>query len=115
MSTQRALLYKISQNMRRRPNMTVPERDQIIGMLQGGSTTGKIAAHFRRSPQAIWDLQKKFIITGTTQDRPRTGRPPILSLSQKKIIYRKVRATPKMEYLQLAKEAVFVYPCHGLR
>jgi transposase len=110
MSTQRAPLSEISQNMRRRPNMTAPERDQIIGMLRGGSTTGEIAAYFRRSPQAIRDLQKKFIITGTTEDRPRTGRPPILSLSQKKIIYRKVRATPKMEYLQLAKEAVFVYP-----
>jgi hypothetical protein len=90
--------------------MTAPKRDQIISMLQGDLTTGKIAAHFRRSPQAIWDLQKKFIITGTTEDRPCTGRPPILSLSQKKIIYRKVCATPKMEYLQLAKEAVFVYP-----
>ena len=110
MSTQRAPLCQISQNVRRRPYMTALERDQIIGMLQGGSTTGKIAAHFGRSSQAIRDLQKKFIITGTTEDRPRTGRPPILSLSQKKIIYRKVRAAPKIKYSQLAKEAVFVYP-----
>jgi hypothetical protein len=37
--------------VRRRPNMTVPERDQIISMLQDSSTTGKIAAHFERSSQ----------------------------------------------------------------
>jgi hypothetical protein len=53
-------------------------------MLRGGSTTGEIAAHFGRSSQAIRDLQKK-------------------------IIYRKFCAPPKMEYSQLAKEAMFVY------
>jgi hypothetical protein len=61
MSTQRAPISEISQNMRRRPNMTALERDQIIGMLRGGSTAGEIAAHFRRSLQAIRDLQKSSL------------------------------------------------------
>jgi hypothetical protein len=79
-------------------------------MLRSGSTTGKIAAHFRCSPQAIQNLQKKFIKTGTTEDRPCTGHAPILLLLQKKIIYKKVHATSKVEYLQLANFTVFVYP-----
>jgi hypothetical protein len=51
MSTQRVPLRQISQNVRRRPNMTVPERDQIISMLQDSSTTREIAAHFERISQ----------------------------------------------------------------
>lgn len=44
----------------------------------------------------------------TTQERPRTGRPPILSLHQKKIIYRKVRANPKIEYSELVETAILM-------
>jgi hypothetical protein len=43
------------------------------------------------------------------QDKPHSGRPPILSLHQKKIIYRKACAQPKIEYLELAKASVFIY------
>jgi hypothetical protein len=36
MATQRQLGQELDQNVRRGPNMSVLERDQIIGMLNGG-------------------------------------------------------------------------------
>jgi hypothetical protein len=44
----------------------------------------------------------------TTQKKPCSSRPHILLLHQKKIIYRKVRAAPKIEYSELAKVGAFV-------
>jgi transposase len=70
-------------------------------MLRAGCSVAEVASHFGRSSQAIRDLQKKYNTTGSTKDLPRSGRPSILSTHQKKIIYRKVHATPKIEYSEL--------------
>jgi transposase len=94
--------------MRRGPNLTVQQRDQIIGMLAGGCTAAEVGRTFGRSARCIRDLNKKYHQTGTTKDKLRSGRPPVLSLAQKKMIYRKARATPKIEYSKLAEVGVFV-------
>jgi transposase len=94
--------------MRRGPNISIRERDQVIGMLRGGSTVQEVAQQYGRNDRTIQKIRQKFNQTSTTADKPRSGRPPVLSLKQKKIIYRKARATPKIEYLQLIEEAIFV-------
>jgi hypothetical protein len=88
--------------------MTVQQREGAIGMLRGGCTHAEVATHFERGIQTIRDLERKYNTTNTTADKPRSGRSPILSLHQKKIIYRKARAQPKIEYKDLAKAGVFV-------
>ena len=88
--------------------MTVMQRDQIIGMLLAGATVKEVAHHYSRTDRCIRKIHQKYRKTGIIQDKPRSGRPPVLSLAQKKIIYRKARAAPKIEYLELAKEATFV-------
>jgi transposase len=108
MPPQSRILQELDQNVRRGPNLTIAQRNQIIGMLGSGATVTEVADAYGRTARCIRDLRKKYTTTGTTADKPRTGRPPILLLSQKKIIYRKVRATLKIEYSDLAKEAVFV-------
>jgi transposase len=60
--------------------------------------------------RCIWNLRKKYITTGTTQDKPCSGRLSMLLLLQKKIIYRKARAAPKIEYSELAVHGVLVNP-----
>jgi transposase len=94
--------------MRRGPNLTVVQRDQIIGMLAAGCTCAEAARVYGRTERCIRDIRTKYAKTGTTEDRPRSGRPPVLSLSQKKITYRKARAAPKIEYSELAQVGVFV-------
>jgi transposase len=108
MATPRQFGQELDQNVRRRRNISPATRDRCIGMLQGGMTVQEVAVAIQRSERAIRDLRLKYRQTGSVQDKPRSGRPPVLSKQQKKIIYRKVRAAPKIEYSQLAKEAIFV-------
>jgi transposase len=79
-------------------------------MLAGGCTVVEVAKAYGRSDRCIRDLRTKYHQTGTTADKPRSGRPPVLSPHQKTIIYRKTRAAPNIEYSELAKEGVFVNP-----
>jgi transposase len=108
MPPQRRALQELDQNVRRRPNLTIQERDNIIGMLYSGMGVVEVAKHYGRTERCIRDLRTKYSQTGTTKDKPRSGRPPILSLHQKKIIYQKARAVPKLEYSELAKVGTFV-------
>jgi transposase len=112
MATQRQFGQKLDQNVRRGPNISATQRDQIIGMLDGGVSVKEVAHAYGRSDRCIRKIRQKYRQkyrqTGTTKDKPRSGRPPVLSLAQKKIIYRKVRAAPKIEYSELAQEAIFV-------
>jgi transposase len=108
MPTQRQFGQELNQNARRGPNITVSQREQIIGMLRSGSTIPEVADAYGRTDRAIRDLRKKYNQTGSVQDKPRSGRPPILSTHQKKILYRKARSKPKIEYSELRKDGIFV-------
>jgi transposase len=110
MPPQRRILQEINQNVRRGPNLTISQREKIIGRLAEGAAVKEVAALYGRTPRCIRDLRKKYNQTGNTQDKPRSGRPPILSLRLKKLIYRKARAQPKIEYKKLIEEAVVVEP-----
>jgi transposase len=73
--------------MRKGPNLTIAQRNQIIGILAGRCTVKEAANAYSRTERYIRDLKKKYTTTSITEDQPRSGRLPILSLSQKKIIY----------------------------
>jgi transposase len=101
---------EIAGNARRGPNISPAERQMIIAKRECGVTVRELAAEFIRSESAIKYTIRIYAKIGTTQEQPRSGRPPILSLHQKKIIYQKARAAPKIEYSELAKVAVLVNP-----
>jgi transposase len=84
------------------------QRDQIIGMLQSDATVKEVAHAYGRTNRCICKIHQKYRQTGTTQDKTCSGRPLVLSLAQKKIIYKKVRAAPKIEYSELQHESMFV-------
>ncbi|KAL6150012.1 hypothetical protein ACJQWK_02609 [Exserohilum turcicum] len=96
------------QNARRRPHMTIEDRGVAIGMLRGGATYKEVAEQLGRDPSTIRALHQKFNQTGTMDTRPRSGRPPILSDHQKKIVYWAACAMPKSLYEDLVKVASFV-------
>ena len=81
--------------------MTKSERDCAIGMLQAGATTTEVANAFGRTDRCIRKLYAKFNTTHTTVDRPRSGRPPILSRHARKLLYRAARKSPKITYTGL--------------
>ena len=108
MATPRGFGQELDQNVRRGPNLSIVQRDQIIGMLQSGATVKEAAHAYGRTDRCIRKIYQKYRQTGTTEDKPRSGRPLVLSLAQKKIIYRKVRAAPRIEYSELQQESIFV-------
>jgi transposase len=67
--------------------MSVEIRDRIVGMINSGCSITEAAETYERPVCTIHYLYKKYLQTGTTQDRPRSGRPPVLSVNQEKIIY----------------------------
>jgi transposase len=79
MPNQRQILQEVDQNVRRKPNLTVIQRNEAIGTSIAGASLKEIADHFECTPQGIGRLLKKYHSTGTTADKPRSGQPPILS------------------------------------
>jgi transposase len=70
---------EIDHNVRRRPNLTPTQREQIIAKYQAGVSTAELVEEFGRSEHAIQYTIKKWTTHYTTQELPRSGRPHILS------------------------------------
>jgi transposase len=112
MSTPRNFRREISQNVRRGPNMSLAERNMAIGMLKAGCSASEVASACGRAVSTIRRLNAKATTTGTTQDKPRSGRPQVLSRHARKLVYRAVRKNPKITYSELA-EIAQVHPPDG--
>jgi hypothetical protein len=60
---------------KRSNKLTPDERGRAIGMLEMGAGVKETARKIGCEPKSIRELKKKYKITGTTEDRPRSGRP----------------------------------------
>jgi transposase len=112
MPTQRISGREIAQNARRKPNMSPAERNIAIGMWRAGCSAVEVAEACGRSASTIRRLINKATTTGTTEDKPRSGRPLILSRHARKLVYRAVRKNPKITYAEL-QEIAQVHPPDG--
>ncbi|XP_014552888.1 hypothetical protein COCVIDRAFT_109141 [Bipolaris victoriae FI3] len=91
--------------------MTVEERDIAIKMLNEGCSNAEVAAHFNRDPATIRKLRKKYSSTKSTKDKPRSGRPKVLSHQQEKLLCRAARRPgPRITYKELTEAATVVQP-----
>lgn len=70
------------------PRLSGSQRDQAIGRLNAGQTARHVANHFNVHVRTIYRLQQRFQATGSTSDRPRSGRPPVTTLRQDRQIVR---------------------------
>ena len=57
-------------------------RDQAFGMLEGGVSVRAVAEHFNCTLATIYRLRQRHNATGTTMDRPRSGRPRVTTRNQ---------------------------------
>jgi transposase len=101
---------EISGNRRKGPNLTPEQRLCIISKREAGVSIAELVEEFGRSKRAIKYTIKTYAHLSTTKDKPRSGRPPMLSPRQKKILLRKARGAPKIEYAELAKAVQVVLP-----
>jgi transposase len=108
MPPQHAFSAEISGNARKNPHLTPYERTRIIAKHEAGASLAELASEFECSKFTIHDTIKRYLLHQTTSDLPRSGRPPGVSSYTKKILYRKARVAPKIEYSELAKDGVIV-------
>jgi transposase len=92
---------KTAENAKGRRRLTASERELAISKLQAGSRAREVADELGVSDRSIRNLYKKFLTTGTTQDRPRSGRPGVLSVYQKQMLHREYQKDPKTTYPEL--------------
>lgn len=101
---------EIAQNNRKKPNLTPVQRLQIVAKSDAGVSTEELVAEFQRDATTIRRTIRNAKKRGTTEEAARSGRPSLLSLTQKKLLYRKVRSEPKTEYSELSKHAQLALP-----
>jgi hypothetical protein len=89
MATQRQFGQELNQNVRRDPNLTMEQKYIIAGMLCGGCSIKECADAYGRTACCIRNLWKEYSCTGTTQDEPHSGRPPMLPFIRKRLSTRR--------------------------
>lgn len=62
--------------------LTENQRCEAVGVLRAGSSQLAIASHFNRNRVSVRKLVQRYIATGTVEDRPRSGRPRVLTVRQ---------------------------------
>jgi hypothetical protein len=87
MATQRQFGQGLDQNVRRGPNMSVEIRDCIVVMIIDSCRVTEAAEVYDQPVCTVRHPYKKYLQTGTTQDRPCSRRLLVLSVNQKRIIY----------------------------
>lgn len=70
------------------PRLSLQEREQAIGRLNAGQLPRIIANDFNCSARTIQLLRERYNSTGSTDDRPRSGRPHVTTPRQDRAIVR---------------------------
>ncbi|XP_071086478.1 paired box pox-meso protein-like [Haliotis cracherodii] len=68
------------------PRLDAATRNIAIGRLQAGESKSSVARRLNVSQSTISRLAARYKQTGTTNDRPRTGRPRITTPAQDRYI-----------------------------
>ena len=103
MASKRTPLAPISHNQATRKELTPFERGQILGYATAGYSHSKIGALLGRSKSTIQDALKNSCHNPHGESLPRSGRPPILSRRERRLLVRETRKCPKLTYDQLRK------------
>jgi transposase len=95
------LVKKINPSRSKKGHLSPEERAMIIHAVFSGEGPGTIATRFRVHRNTIQNTIKRWQNTNSLQDRPRNGRPPKLSLREKRALCRRIRQNPNLAYNEL--------------
>ncbi len=68
------------------PRLRAQERERAIGMLTAGMSAREVARRLHCCHSSVVRLQQRYLATGTTSDRPRSGQPRITTGGQDRCI-----------------------------
>ena len=109
MPQQRSALSEISENPRKRLNLTPTQRIQVISKGNAGCSTAELAAEFGCSARTVRRTLQEASTDHNSLEKPRSGRLSILSEHKERVIYQAVRVAPKIEYKELLKVTTIYY------
>ncbi|KAF1366177.1 hypothetical protein EJ07DRAFT_93616 [Lizonia empirigonia] len=109
MPQQRSALSETSENPRKRPNLTPTQRIQIISKGKASCSTAELAAEFGCSARTVRRTLQEALTHHNGLEKPQSGRPSALSEHEERVIYRAVRAAPKIEYKELLEVTTIHY------
>ena len=66
-------------------------KNLFVGAVLGGQTIAQAASHFGLKDSTARSIMKKYFMTGTTENQPRSGRPSKLTNADKCLIIRTAR------------------------
>jgi len=115
MAPKRTPLAPISANKGPRKELTPFERGQIQAWFVAGLSQTDIAKALKRPRQTIHDALKNSCQNPEGESLPRSGRPPILSSRDRRLLVREVRKHPKSTYKELKKATGLNHSDHTLR
>ncbi|KAJ8516016.1 hypothetical protein ONZ45_g6641 [Pleurotus djamor] len=81
-----------------------PIKNRLIGAIEAGNTVRKAAKLVGLPHSTAHDIYKKFQMTGSTTNLPRSGRPPILSDTGKRALVRNALKNRRKPFAELANE-----------
>ena len=74
------------------PRLSNVQRERAIGMLNAGTSVTTVARTMGFNRRAVYDLQTRLQQTGTTADRPLSGRPRVTTQAEnRQIVLRQPR------------------------
>lgn len=76
------------------PNHSPHKRTEIATMFRKGIRAKAIAAEFRISRGAVYQICRRYKLQESAKDLPRSGRPPILDERDKRHIFRLIAQDP---------------------
>ena len=68
------------------PRVPAHLRERALGMLQGGMRTAVVARAINSNVRTVRRLRQRYRETGQTADRPRSGRPRVITPAQDRYI-----------------------------
>ncbi|GFW37809.1 hypothetical protein TNCV_4630141 [Trichonephila clavipes] len=70
-------------------------KDEIIKVYKESKSQRQIAKIIGKSPATVQKIIQKFQAEGNTLNKPKTGRPPIFTDRERRIIVGNVKKNPK--------------------
>ena len=88
------------------PRLTADQRNRAIGRLQAGDDPRNVANVFGCHISTIYRLEARRRQTGSVSDRLRSGRPPVTTPAQNRVIVRNFRRDPFQTANEVARTTI---------
>lgn len=101
MSSRRSFRTEISGNRQKNCEFTHIQKAVIVEKLFAGKSHRKVASEFNTTPSTTHKIFKRWKDEKTLRNKPRTGRPCILSKSEKRYILVMIKCNRRLSYKAL--------------